>query len=129
MKDHCQRCKNTDVPLTISSRSKNGHISWMCRECLRKRVKAYQATPKGKAIAYRAIYASIERLRYKQDARQSLNKAIKRGEILKPSTCSQCLKKCSPHGHHTDYTKPLEVVWLCRQCHADEHRKIKLSTE
>lgn len=27
-------------------------------------------------------------------------------------------------GHHRDYSKPREVVWLCRQHHAMEHRLI-----
>lgn len=38
--------------------------------------------------------------------------------IRKP--CEVC---GDPHsqGHHRDYTKPLEVVWLCRKHHAREH--------
>lgn len=28
------------------------------------------------------------------------------------------------HGHHEDYKKPLEVVWVCFACHAIRHRRI-----
>lgn len=46
-----------------------------------------------------------------------LHHAIKTGKIKRPNKCSNCNKKCKPEGHHKDYDKPLEVVWLCFQCH------------
>lgn len=48
--------------------------------------------------------------------------AIKFGHLIRPETCDRCKNNCTPQAHHNDYTKPLEVVWLCRKCHGEEHR-------
>lgn len=58
------------------------------------------------------------------NAHCKVHRAVQAGKINKPSACSKCGIECSPHGHHPDYTKPLEVVWLCVRCHADEHIEI-----
>ena len=61
-------------------------------------------------------------LKYK--VRCDLNNAIKKGIVVRPEKCEKCSKICKPHGHHFDYSKPLEVLWLCSSCHGKEHRKI-----
>jgi hypothetical protein len=58
----------------------------------------------------------------KSRARGLLNNAVSRGKITKPSLCSSCGKEGKIHGHHTDYLKPLEVMWLCPKCHVRQHR-------
>ena len=58
----------------------------------------------------------------KSIARQRLERAVKSGTIERPDVCSACGKKCKPEAHHRNYSKPLEVVWLCNACHAKEHR-------
>lgn len=42
-----------------------------------------------------------------------------------PQNCS--IAGCNKEGirHHADYAKPLEIVWLCRTHHNDEHRRLK----
>jgi hypothetical protein len=61
---------------------------------------------------------------YKERGRagQRVKYAIKKGQLIRPTHCSHCNKECKPDGHHPDYEKPLEVIWLCRKCHKDLHK-------
>lgn len=55
-------------------------------------------------------------------ARQAVQTAIKSGRMVKPKTCERCSKGRRPiQAHHSDYTKRLEVQWLCRKCHGIVH--------
>ena len=55
-------------------------------------------------------------------AHAAVAKAVADGRLWRPSKCSKCRKKGKIHGHHRDYTKPLDVVWLCPRCHGAEHK-------
>lgn len=46
---------------------------------------------------------------------------IKKGTIVRPDNCQACGDEGIPHGHHDDYSKPLDVEWLCVPCHKLEH--------
>ena len=51
--------------------------------------------------------------------------AIKTGDIKKPSECQKCARKPKRiEGHHFDYSKPLDVIWLCASCHTKLHNNI-----
>jgi hypothetical protein len=62
-----------------------------------------------------------ENNRGKVRSRQRFGKRVARGLIERPDRCSSCGAECKPQGHHADYSKPLEVTWLCRACHLAEH--------
>lgn len=55
----------------------------------------------------------------KDRCRAYANVCLRRGKILR-KPCVLCGAKAQMH--HPDYSKPLEVVWLCRPCHMDVHR-------
>lgn len=47
--------------------------------------------------------------------------AIKQGKIAKAETCARCGKAGRLQAHHSDYSRPLDVEWLCTRCHAFLH--------
>lgn len=50
-------------------------------------------------------------------------KARNAARVLERQPCENC--GASPaDAHHDDYTKPLDVRWLCEPCHGAEHRKV-----
>jgi len=55
----------------------------------------------------------------KAAANDSLNYAIRAGKISR-QPCVICGSSNS-QGHHENYDKPLEVVWLCAECHRKLH--------
>jgi hypothetical protein len=59
--------------------------------------------------------------RHKHEARWKLNRAIAAGRVLR-KPCEVC-GSAGSQGHHTDYSKPLDVMWLCPVHHAAEHAK------
>lgn len=57
-----------------------------------------------------------------REARYQLNRAVRRGEVIRPDVCTACGRAIKLTAHHDDYTKPLDVRWLCYECHGKEHR-------
>jgi hypothetical protein len=57
-------------------------------------------------------------------ARQSVNNAVRSGRLIKPNACANCGLEKKLTGHHHDYSKPLDVEWLCHECHGLRHRRV-----
>ena len=54
-------------------------------------------------------------------ARISLAESISLGETAPRKFCEACGKAGRIDGHHIDYSRPLDVIWLCRKCHVAAH--------
>ena len=88
---------------------------------VRERHKRYQATEAGKQSMRASRKKWIEQNPEKRAAHLLLNNRIRDGKILKPTHCEKCGASGTVHGHHHDYAKPLDVIWLCPKCHSAEH--------
>lgn len=113
----------------------DGHLN-KCKECAKADVRRHRAeSPNPRAYdrkryredpeRRRKIAESAERRRKanpgKVNAQQRVRRAVKSGKLERPSTCSRCGEGGRIEGHHHDYSKPLEVEWLCARCHRREH--------
>jgi hypothetical protein len=77
---------------------------------------------------YKHEIAMKRKLNYdplKNGAQSRLRYAVKMGEIIRRS-CEVCGKD-KVEAHHEDYTKPLDVIWLCPMHHKRLHAGDKLS--
>ena len=72
---------------------------------------------KGGFTAYQRKRRSIARYPEKQRARNLLTKAVRRGELKRQPCQWPGCGETKTEAHHTDYSKPLEVVWYCRPHH------------
>ena len=65
----------------------------------------------------------------RDNARSYLNVYVKRGKIVRASECGRCGSPRKVQAHHHDYSKPLQVEWLCLVCHMREHYAKELAQE
>lgn len=63
-----------------------------------------------------------------KQAQRKAQYAVKSGQIVKKLTCEECGQTKTRKdgfadiaGHHDDYSKPLDVRWLCTACHIRWH--------
>lgn len=84
--------------------------------------RQYMQTDAGKASHRKAHNKWKEANPEKRAAHVIIGNRIRDGSIIKPDKCQDCGAGGKIHGHHHDYAKPLEVEWLCPQCHTNRHK-------
>lgn len=148
-KRHCKNC-NKDFDLSDGNHWRlNAQGNWICipsaRAANRRSYKKHGYNieySRSYALSHRAQRAQYQkqyRARYPEKvkeyakkayaerkenmyARYAINEMVRRGAINKKSKCEHCHSAERLDAHHPDYSKPLEVIWLCRPCHMKIHR-------
>jgi hypothetical protein len=128
----CTRC--------VNEKQKENKKAWIekNREHIRKTVHENYLANRELVIARTKKWKEENKQKFKESwkrptdkhplkyaARRILNHQIEFGKIIRAEECQDCKKECKTEAHHEDYTKPLDVLWLCRQCHAYRHREFK----
>jgi len=87
--------------------------------------KEYQAKRRAENPEWKAEQNRLYKLNNpeKCKAQDIINHHIRKGEIERLS-CEVCGRQ-DTHAHHEDYSKPLEVIWLCPSCHKKWHLRYK----
>lgn len=103
--------------------SRKTGVGSRCKECQKERSRAIRATPEGKAQRVVQMRRWKRANKEKEQAHKRVARAIRSGKLVKPTRCSQCSSNEKIEGHHYDYDKPLDVIWVCQPCHNNIHRE------
>jgi hypothetical protein len=66
-----------------------------------------------------------ERNPEKVKAKSKVLDAKRAGRLVPPTGCEACGSEVTLHAHHWDYSRPLDVKWLCPACHHAEHIRLR----
>lgn len=84
--------------------AREGRLGSHGRQTAREKWTSWEATRPGLRLLFKRVQSVVYR-------------AIKSGRLVRPDRCEACGKVTKPHAAHHDYSRPLEVRWLCRACH------------
>lgn len=80
-----------------------------------------------------ALYERLK-LKYHEDDQfklkvmvRALTRSYIRAGVLVKQDCEFCKSSKNVEAHHEDYSKPMDVIWLCRGCHKEWHDCLKMS--
>ena len=91
-----------------------------CRKCATSLAKKWR-TKNPKRMA-EIVRRSVRKHRERQMARMAVASAVRKGILFRPFFCPRCEGSAEVHAHHEDYSRPLEVQWMCRSCHSKADR-------
>ena len=123
-RNECLDCKLAYQQAWVARMRKDPGYVAMDRARHRAKSAERRANGKAKPTNYATVKRWIKRNRHAQRAHWKASKAQMGGVLVKPQACEQCgARRRQLEKHHPDYSKPLEVLWLCSKCHGLTRRK------
>jgi len=116
----CKQCTKKDTKERQDLKMATD-IQWVLSERGRQRLKMRAARACGR-VKSGENKLRIKKYEAKHPHKRAAHNAVRRAIVsgrLTPQPCVKCGKKAQ--AHHNDYSKPLQVVWLCPRHHAEHH--------
>ncbi len=101
-------------------KNREGYSSY-CKECAAKNMREWRLKQVGGVIKPRKSALTPEEKKLRRDVRAITNSALRRG-ILVAASCDVCGTDLNIEAHHDDYSKPLDIRWLCKTHHTEHHK-------
>jgi hypothetical protein len=129
VKKKCPRCDEIkdliEFQMIKISKWKLGVYPY-CKPCCRDirmslEAKKWGKSPESKAKRKISHQRYIEKYPEKRAARVKLNDYKRTYAYLRGKKCTICGSEKSIQAHHPDYNHPLQVVFLCHDCHVKLH--------
>lgn len=120
---NCSTC-NKDLPITdfnINKKAVDG-LQSICRACHIEYKASYEQTSVSIATQRFSSLKWNNGNKTKTEAHKQVKAAIRNGNLHR-QPCEQC-ESLKTEAHHEDYSKPLDVNWLCRKHHRERHQDI-----
>lgn len=121
---YCQECNKTkDIDCFYKNKNTFDGHSCYCKDCEYKRSGNYKHRSIWNKNHKESINKAIKKYQDGNPIKVSAKKLVKKAisdSILVRQPCEKCGNPKS-QGHHPDYTKPLEVIWLCAKHHKEAH--------
>jgi hypothetical protein len=114
------RAKNIDA-IRAYDRNRPNHDERMAEN--RRRYKEAAKDPAARKHMWGRAKVWADSNPEKRAAHAQVSNATRAGKIT-PQPCEKCGHALNVQAHHEDYSKPLDVVWLCGICHGKRHREI-----
>jgi hypothetical protein len=107
-----------------SALNKDG-LGGQCKVCHSKRVVNNREQKKLLSFSEIAPHKKfwLQENKLKRKAHQDVSYAIQTKRLIR-QPCERCGTTEHVVAHHEDYSKPLEVVWLCKKHHKERHMEI-----
>lgn len=120
----CRKAQNLENRAKRRAEGKSVSGTRMPSEYHREYEQTYKTIPSVKARKARNAKKYREgELRYRHEARWKVASAIQSGALIR-QPCQVC-GETKVDAHHEDYSKPLNVWWLCRKHHVELHKKAR----
>lgn len=122
-----RRCWDCGRVKPLSAFPKGPHALGRHHRCKPCRLADEQARKARDPDAYRARHRKAtrkweQRNPEKRRAYDAVRVALLDGRLRRPANCERCGQRCAPQASQKgDYTRPLDVRWLCPTCNAAEH--------